>query len=524
MEPSCVRQDLIPGTSRLYADYLYHFNQVSAFYPGGLPDAESVISAARALDFPASRRAQLVAALAEQNPDSAAALAKLALPGTNAVVTGQQVGLFSGPAYTLFKALTAVKLAAHLESQGVAAVPIFWLASEDHDLAEVDHAWMFNQACVPTKISYTNAVTSGGPVGEVKLLDVPLQELKQVLDGLPFAEQVVARIAAAYKDGATLAGAFAAFLRDLLSGFGILFLDPLMPAIRQLATPFLAHAATHVPELVTALRQRSTELEKAGYHAQVHVDSDASLLFLLKGGKRPPLRWTGGKLVSREGEVNVNEPGVQLSPNALLRPVMQDYLLPTAAYVGGPAEIAYFAQGSVIYEKLLGRMPVIYPRNSFTLLDERASKLMARNQLKLLDLLDHPEAVSSRIASRLVPDDLNSKFAHMQNEAATMLAAMQLDLQTFDPTLEAAARKSAAKINYQLEKLRAKTARETLRRDEKASADSLYLMNLVYPHKHFQERFYSIIPFLAKYGWDLPQRIYEETQLGCLDHMLRVIS
>jgi uncharacterized protein YllA (UPF0747 family) len=173
---------------------------------------------------------------------------------------------------------------------------------------------------------------------------------------------------------------------------------------------------------------------------------------------------------------------------------------------------------------LLGRMPVIYPRNSFTLLDERSSKLMARNQLKLLDLLDHPEAVKSRIASRLVPDDLNEKFAHMQNEAEAMLAAMQQDLHTFDPTLEAAAKKSAAKINYQIEKLRAKTARETLRRDEKASVDSLYLMNLVYPHKHFQERFYSIIPFLAKYGWDLPSRIYDETQLGCLDHMLRVIS
>ena len=149
---------------------------------------------------------------------------------------------------------------------------------------------------------------------------------------------------------------------------------------------------------------------------------------------------------------------------------------------------------------------------------------MARNQLKLLDLLDHPEAVKSRIASRLVPQDLNDKFATLQKEAAAMLASMQQELHTFDPTLEEAARKSAAKINYQVEKLRAKTARETLRRDEKAAADSLYLMDLVYPHKHFQERFYSTTPFLAKYGWDLPKRIYEETQLGCLDHMLRVIS
>jgi bacillithiol biosynthesis cysteine-adding enzyme BshC len=525
MEPSCVRQDQIPGTSRLFSDYLYHFDRVDRFYPGGCPSPEFVVEAAKTVRFAEERRAPLVAALREQNGDSAA-LKKLADAGTVAVVTGQQVGLFSGPAYTLFKALTAVKMATHLEAQGIAAVPVFWLASEDHDLAEVDHAWMFNQEGTPAKVSITSMVASGGPVGEAKLLDVPLLELKQALSGLPFAEEVLAKVAAAYQDGATMAGAFAAFLKDLLAGFGLLFLDPMAPAIRRMAAPFLSRTVGRVPALTAALRDRSKELETAGYHAQVHVDNDASLLFLLKGGRRLPLKWQDGKFHSREGEMSVAEVaalGEQLSPNALLRPVMQDYLLPTVAYVGGPAEVAYFAQGAVLYQELLGRMPVIYPRNSFTLLDARAEKLMERNQLRLLDLLDHQEAVKSRIAARLVPQDLTEKFAVLQATATELLAGMERELQAFDVTLEAAAKKSAAKVAYQLEKLRAKTARETLRRDEKASADAVYLMNLVYPHKHFQERLYSIVPFLAKYGWDFPQRMYEETQLGCLDHMLRVV-
>jgi uncharacterized protein YllA (UPF0747 family) len=144
MESSCVRQNLIPGTSQIYTDYLYEFDRVKQFFPYSSWYSEQVVETARQIQYPAERRARLVAALREQNGDSPA-LEKLAREGTVAVVTGQQVGFLSGPAYTVFKALTAVKLAAHLNDQGVAAVPVFWLASEDHDFAEVDHAWVFNE-------------------------------------------------------------------------------------------------------------------------------------------------------------------------------------------------------------------------------------------------------------------------------------------------------------------------------------------------------------------------------------------
>jgi bacillithiol biosynthesis cysteine-adding enzyme BshC len=272
------------------------------------------------------------------------------------------------------------------------------------------------------------------------------------------------------------------------------------------------------------LIDRSSELEAAGYHAQVLVEKDAAMLFLLSGNKRIPLRLKEDKFVSREGEISMEDlPALadRLSPNALLRPVLQDYLLPTAAYVGGPAEIAYFAQGSVLYNSLLGRMPVIYPRNSFTLLDPRAEKLMVRDRLRLSDLLDNQEAVKTKVAARLVPKNLTAEFAQLHKSVADSLSKLQKDLHTFDPTLESATNKSSAKILYQIEKLQRKTARETLRRDEKASADTCYLMNMVFPHKHQQERLYSILPFLAKYGLDFPQKIYEQTQLNCPDHMIR---
>jgi bacillithiol biosynthesis cysteine-adding enzyme BshC len=524
MESSCVRHNLIPGTSRLFLDYVYNFDRVERFYGSGW-DAEQLTETAGAIRFPAERRKQLVAALREQNGDSVA-LAKLAQPDTVAVVTGQQVGFLSGPAYTVFKALTAVKLAANLSEQGIPAVPIFWLATEDHDLAEVDHAWVFNDEATPAKISIANTVVNGGPVGDVVLNEIPLADLKAALTGLPFAEEAIEAVKAAYQPGKTLGAAYRQLIERILHGLGLLYLDPLARGIRALAAPLLRDVVGRVPVLLDELHRRNAELEAAGYHTQVFVDKDSSLLFLLDQGRRTPIRWSGEKFQARDrtfSREDLQRLAIQLSPNALLRPVMQDYLLPTASYVGGPAEIAYFAQGQVLYENLLGRMPVIYPRNGFTLLDTRAAKLLEGHSLRVPDLFDYEEKVKSRLAAKLVPADLTAKFAAVESATSEALARLQADLSRFDPTLEAAAKKSGAKVQYQLAKLAKKTARETLRRDERATKDAAYLTNLIYPHRHLQERFYSILPFLAQHGLDLPQRLLEQVQLSCPDHMVRTV-
>jgi len=198
MEPSCVRHNSIPGTSRLFLDYLYNVDRVAVFYGRDGWDVEHVEETAKAIQFPIERRRKLVAALGAQNSDSAA-LSKLAQPETVAVVTGQQVGFLSGPAYTIFKALTAVKLATHLTEQGIPAVPIFWLATEDHDLAEVDHAWVFDREAMPAKISIANTVVNGGPVGDVVLNEIPLADLRAALGDLPFADDAIKAVKVSMK-------------------------------------------------------------------------------------------------------------------------------------------------------------------------------------------------------------------------------------------------------------------------------------------------------------------------------------
>lgn len=523
MEPSCVRQTSIPGTSKLFGDFLYHFEKVERYFPHHFSDWNALVQSAKAIDFPEERRKQIVAALRKQNPHSAA-LDKLAESGTVAVVTGQQVGLLSGPAYSIFKALTAVRLAAQLTEQGTPAVPIFWLATEDHDLAEVDHAWLFTAAGSPVKISARGETVTNGPVGTVEITGLDVDEIARTLEGLPFADAVLEKIQAHYHNGTTFGRAFHDLLKDILSGFDLIFLDPLAPEIRSISAPFLGDVARRAPELLTELRARSADLAAVGYHAQVHLDEGSSLLFLLENGKRAALKYRDGQFMLRDRSFTAAELAARaeaLSPNALLRPVMQDYLLPTVSYVGGPSEIAYMAQSQVLYDRLLGRMPVISPRNSFTLLDARATKLLERYKLHILDLFDSHDKVKSAIAAKLVPHDLRGEFAGLRSEIASSINGLRERLLAFDPTLAPAADRSIAKISYQIEKLSNKTARETMRRDQHAMNDAQYLANLIYPQRHLQERLYSIVPFLAKHGLDLPQRIYEQTQLGCPDHMVR---
>jgi len=524
MEPSCVRQTLIPGTSKLFLDYLYHFDRVSDFYSFNFLNPESIRTAATELRFSDSRRQQLVSALREQNGESAW-LEELAKPGTVAVVTGQQVGFLSGPSYTIFKALTAVRLVRELRRHDINAVPIFWLASEDHDLAEVNHAWLFDHNALPARVAVGEEITNGGPVGDVPLGPDPLRGVREALGELPFADETFEHLDRSYVAGATFSSAFKAFVQDILGDLGLLFLDPLKPAIRHMARPFLAETAARVPELVEGLKARDRELAERGYHSQVHLDDASSLLFLLDE-KRIALRWNDGQFSARDktwSAAELQAEAERLSANALLRPVMQDYLLPTVTYVAGPAEIAYMAQSQVLYEKLLGRMPVIFPRNSFTILDARAEKLIDRYGLCLTDLLGFQEKTKSKIAAKLVPESLQAEFESLESSITAGVNALENSLREFDPTLDAAAKKSTAKMLYQLRRLSQKTARESLRREERSAREAEYLINLVYPHSRLQERFYSVVPFLAKHGLDLPERLFEKTQLTCQDHMVRTL-
>jgi len=524
MHCTCVRQTDLPQISPFFADVLYHPDRTAGFYRHPLRDLASFQAAAAEISFSETQRAALIAALRVQNPDDAA-LRRLAQPGTVAVVTGQQVGLFSGPCYTVYKALHAARLANWLTANGMPAAPVFWLATEDHDFAEVNHAWVFDAEQRPVKLEMRRSA-AGQPVGGIALVSPPGDELRAALSGLPFGDEVADLAAEAYRPGSTMGQAFGELLRRLLARFEVLQVDPMLPAFRELAAPAIRAAVESAPDLTAGLLARNRELAAAGYHAQVHVEEHTSLVFLLEDGNRLALRRHGREYLHNDRRLSTEELAGRadsLSPNALLRPVVQDSVLPSVAYIGGPAETAYLAQSEVIYRSIAGRMPVAVPRGGFTILDERSHRHMTRYGLSLTDFFHGEDALRERMARALAPPALAETLRHTAGEVDAAVERMRRELAGFDPTLAKALDHSARKIRYQLGKIERKTGREALRRNQRAASDAAALFALVYPERHLQERFYSVLPFLARHGLDLIDRIHEAIQLECADHRLMVV-
>lgn len=533
MEGVCIRHTEFPASTPLFTDYLYAFERVRGFYSHP-PEFDRVQTAAKPVPRDLSHRRRLVEALREENRNGGPAterhLEALLDPETVAVATGQQVGLYGGPAFAVYKAATAIRLAAGLRDRGTPAVPVFWLATEDHDQHEVDHAWIFNSVYDPVRIEASVEPAPQQPVGPLVIRDAALDQLEQGLRGLPFDAEAVSLAREAYPAGASFGAGFAALFRRLFENYGLILLDPMNASVRRLAAPVIRAAIERGTELNRALIERSRALENAGYHAQVRVTEEGSLFFLLESGRRSPVKrngsayrsdgasWSAADLLRR-----LDENPAGFSPNALLRPVVQDFLLPTAAYIGGPAELAYLAQANVLYQEILGRAPVALPRASMTLLDTHAERLLKRYRLSLPECFQGLDSLRERIAHALIPPGLEQSFDENRRKMEEALARLNNDLAAFDPTLAAALETSRRKILYQFGKIRRKAAREGLRRDERASAHARLLSHFVAPEKGSQERLYSFLPLLARHGPDAVDRLYQAINPDCHDHQVLVL-
>lgn len=506
MNGTCIRHSELPGSSRLFLDFLYDFARVEPFFAHDPSHPDSLQTAISEIHYPDSRRHAIVEALRVINPGSPS-LELLAQPGTLAILTGQQVGLYGGPAYTLYKALTAVRLARELTASGQPAVPIFWLATEDHDVEEIRSAAFWDQDVTAT------AASDGRPAGLHTLAGLP--------DELALSPEITALAKRHYQNGKTFGEAFLGLVQELLSPLGLLFVDPLEPKLRAIGAEFLSEAARRAPELSLALVARNEELLAAGYHPQVHFEKDeTSLFFLLEDGHRRQLKFHED---SYDAEVMAAK-GAALSPNALLRPVWQDWLFPTAALIGGPGELAYFAQSEVLYKLLLGRMPVVVPRAFFTILDEKSAKTIERFRVPYSDMLHDEEHVQTTLARRLVPPDITECLKQAERNVYNSMELLGAKLEDFDPTLARALEKSRCKIEYQFSKNHAKIVRGMLRKNEQARRQAAHISHRLAPHGHLQERHYSMLALLSDYGLEFIPTILDNIHTGCHDHQVLLLG
>ena len=524
MRFECLRPQDVPHPTRLATSYLTDFSAVSSYYEHA-PILEGALAAAAAVPRAARPHGELVAALRSLNmrlgsdASVTASLDRLAA-GAVAVVAGQQTGLFTGPAYTLYKALTAIEVARRLTAEGTEAVPVFWLASEDHDLAEVDHCDWLGRAGLEHIELARAADSEGRRVGEISLgpgIDNALATAVAALDG-PSADAIAAALRHAYTPSETYASAFGKLFARLFAGRGLILFDPLDPALAALSIPTLQRALRENASLVSDLISRSRALEHARFHAQVKVTESATLLFAMVDGHRVPVRTRGASFQAGSRTFSLDEllaleqqsPG-SLSPSALLRPVVQDSLLPTAALVAGPAEIAYFAQAQVVYRRLLGRMPAILPREGFTLVEPHVTRLLKKYKLELRDVLKGSQHLRHALERESVPRALARQMTLGERNLRRYLERIRKPLRKLDPTLAGALDTSQRKMLYQLDKLRTRAGRAADRREELLDRHERLLREGLAPHHDLQERTLCALPILARQGLDLLDALQEHS-------------
>jgi bacillithiol biosynthesis cysteine-adding enzyme BshC len=504
----------LPHQPKLFVRLIDDYSSVKQFYPHP-PKMDAVRQVASELNYPAERRREVASILREQNAAwgasaaTASNLEKLER-GAVAVVSGQQVGLFGGPAYAVYKALTAIRLAEELSEAGIPAVPIFWMATEDHDVDEVRRVTWFNSGKL-VRFELPADAEVGHPVGQVQLGPAIDQHVKNAVDLLsgPASEALTKILQRSYRPEETYGSSFGKLFSQVFAEQGLILLDPLDARLHRVAAPLYKKALQDRDELNDKLLQRGRELESAGYDAQVKVTAKSTLLFTIRDGVRQPVVASNSHFKSgdatwtREEALRLVDSSPEtFSANALFRPVVQDYLLPTAAYLGGPAEIAYFAQSSVIYEHVLGRMPVILPRAGFTVIDAKAEKLLHKYGLCIENLWAGPQELRRKMESVSVPPALSENFDRDTAQMQSTLADLASQIEKLDPTLVGAVTTARNKISFQLEKLRRKTGRALDQKSGLLAEHELFLENLIYPDKSLQSRELCFLPFLARWGMD----------------------
>jgi bacillithiol biosynthesis cysteine-adding enzyme BshC len=519
----------LPRTSKLFADYLENFTKVQKFY-GHSPDDAGVQAAAREVRLDEKARAAVVEVLREQNARVAGAgggidpsveknIDRLA-KGAVAVVTGQQVGLFGGPAYSFYKALSAIAWAEKLTTSGTEAVPVFWMATEDHDIAEVDHCFWTVPAGLERLSVPVDSRFTGHQAGEVVLGEQAEAVVKEATAALGEVGKGTAEIKRilreSYSAEDTFGTAFAKLMARAMAGRGLILLDPRDSRLHKIAAPIVARAIQDAKGLREALLERGKELGKAGFHVQVKVAGETTLLFMQQDGRREALRASGEKFKAGKKGYTLAELMERLerepeafTPSALLRPVVQDALLPTAAYVGGPAEVAYYAETEVLYRKLAGRMPAILPRASFTIVEPHVKRLLRKYKMSLRDIFEGRQAVRSALAKGSLPSGLSRRFAADEREMTRSLEKYRAFLQKLDKTLVGALETAERKIAYQLTRLKTKAGRAEGFRKGVIEKHEKILMESLWPEKALQEREVCLVPMLARYGMELLDELEE---------------
>lgn len=412
------------------------------------------------------------------------------------VTTGQQPGLFGGPLYNWWKAIGILALADALQKATARPVaPVFWAATDDSDFIEAATTYVVTPDG-PIPVSMPSSASEGLPMSEAPIGDLTSQlAMLRRAAGSAANEQLIERVERLYSSGETVGGAYVALLRETLRDAGVAVLDGSHSAVRDAAHPLLLAALERSSDVEAALRARDAEITAAGHRPQVQMVRGRTLVFRASSARRDRVG------IDRAGQVAGASRASELSPNVLLRPVVERQILPTVAYLGGPAEVAYFAQVSAVAAALGVDAPLVLPRWSGTIIEPRIERIMQRHGLDLNDFAD-PHAVETRIATQSLPPKVRESLAAVRDEIALRLEQLS-KVEGAELIPSRAIDGAARNVAHRLARLERRFTAAIKRKGNEALRDIAIARASLFPLGKQQERVLNGIPFLARYGEEL---------------------
>lgn len=531
-------------------DHLLHtfiedFDALRSFYAHDHRDPDAwprAIEAVRSRSNPPPRKA-VARTLEAQNrrfgadEDVVANARSLADDDTFVVSTGQQTGLFTGPLYTIYKAVTAVKLAERVsEKTGVRTVPVFWMAADDHDYAEINHV----HVCRTDGDALRFELDPGDPDDRRSACDRLLGPrigtlLDQFAEALPDSEYCPSTVEALRRRctaGTSLSDAFAGLMTLLFQGHGLVLADPTDPALKPLMRPVFEREIRDPLASTRSVLESSRKLEEAGFHAQVSRAPDAVNLFLYQDGQRNALRYGNRRFCNRDESLSfsgdellqlLEDAPERFTHNVITRPMVQDTLFPTLTYIGGPAEIAYYGQLGGVYRQFGLPIPVVYPRASHTLVGARTVRVLEKHGLTISHFVEGIESVVDRKLRDEMPVHITKGLRAARGDVEAHFRYLKGHVTDIDPGLDRIVEASERKTNFALGKLEEKTLRALKKSDGVMRGQIMRADRLVYPNGQLQERVANIWQYIALHGFDVMHTLFEATDETDFRHRITPI-
>lgn len=531
----------IPGHHNLFLDYLYEFENVEDFYANDFRNKENYLRIFKNVTenkrhFTPEIAEIITSQYAQLNPSELTKrnIKKISDKKTLAVVTGQQLGILGGPLYTFYKIITAIKLSRFLSERydDYDFVPLFWLEGDDHDFNEVRAIKIFNDASSLTTIEYKEEIEEDElkqSVGLIKFDNTIIEffnRLNSTLKQSDFKENILNDLKEFYKEGKTFKEAFRDLIFKYFDEYGLIIFDPQDDEVKKLLKPIFKKEITDFRQHTEQLVHVSATLEEL-YHAQVKV-KPVNLFLRIDDGrfsiepaeneyrlKRKRKSFTQEQLL----ELLENEPD-KFSPNVLLRPICQDYLLPTAFYVAGPSEISYFAQIKPLYELYNIVQPIIYPRSSVTLLENSIANSLEKYSITINDIFIDVDNVKKKIINSVEESSVEEIFNGIGNQIEVTFDHLKEKLLDLDKTIADSSNRYRDKILNTISELKSKAEKAqqkkyevTLRQIDRAAVH-------LFPNSNLQEREINFVYYANKYGEDFLKKVFDELQINKFEHQV----